>query len=907
MGRESKSQELNRSKARFRINFLHQVLMAVRQRLNISRWAIRHPKLTIGFWVAVVIAGLLAFGSMKYALFPDVTFPIVVVNAQNATMQSALETESRITEPIERKLRDLKNLDDIRSTTSQGNTTIKIAFQVGKELVSAKKNVMDAIKTTDLPKQTNIDTISLNLNESTAVKYIALSETMSTEEIAKTTRSVIIPKLKSINGVLDVRPIGLEKSPAEGPSGAGLETYPLTAASLNGKAGIGIEIIKKANINTLDLVKRSDEIAKELQKNLKNINIIQASTQANYIKEASHATIDSIGLAVALSAIIIYPFLWDWKATLISALAIPTSLFGTFIVMAIFGLKLETITMLAIALVVGIIVDDAIVDVENISRHIELGENPRRATISATDEVGLTLSAATLTIAAVFIPVATMGGVVGQFFRPFGITASAAVLISLLVSRTLSPLLSMYWLRKKPTKKEDHRWSSLLNWYRTRLTGALKRRKLIIVLTVASLIIGIGLALTVNKGFIPKLDRGEFIINYTSNVETVLSPDKIKQINRQQNPNSQLAMLEKSKKDAQKIELIIGKIAEVEDIYTTVGGRWGEPNRGELIVKLKKERNKNTSAVQKEVRETLANFTDISTGVEDIPFVDTGSAKPIQINLYGDNLTNLNKVTRKLQVEIERIPGIVDVTSNKGPEGVEGINVIDHYNGKRVNTIEANTSFSMTADRAKALMIREAKGLIPSNVKLQYGGESSRIGEIMTSFATTMLLGVACISIVLFLLFKNWKDPLIIIFSLPLSLIGAMLALIITGQDLGIISVIGIIFLMGLTNKNAIIMVDYINQLRRSGLETQNAILKGATVRLRPILMTTGATLLGMLPVSIGVGAGSEMRAPMAIAIMGGLFASSILSLIVIPVVYSLMAETNLNYFKASSTKETWN
>ena len=240
--------------------------MAIRQRLNISRWAIRHPKLTIGFWVAVVIAGLLAFGSMKYALFPDVTFPIVVVNAQNATMQSALETESRITEPIERKLRDLKNLDDIRSTTSQGNTTIKIAFQVGKELVSAKKNVMDAIKTTDLPKQTNIDTISLNLNESTAVKYIALSETMSTEEIAKTTRSIIRPKLKSINGVLDVRPIGLEKGPAEGPSGAGLETYPLTAASLNGKAGIGIEIIKKANINTLDLVKRSDETAKELGK-----------------------------------------------------------------------------------------------------------------------------------------------------------------------------------------------------------------------------------------------------------------------------------------------------------------------------------------------------------------------------------------------------------------------------------------------------------------------------------------------------------------------------------------------------------------------------------------------------------------------------------------------------------------
>jgi multidrug efflux pump subunit AcrB len=191
-------------------------------------------------------------------------------------------------------------------------------------------------------------------------------------------------------------------------------------------------------------------------------------------------------------------------------------------------------------------------------------------------------------------------------------------------------------------------------------------------------------------------------------------------------------------------------------------------------------------------------------------------------------------------------------------------------------------------------LIKKKTGeLLPKDVTMNFGGDSERIGEIMTSFAFTMILGVVCILAVLFFLFRSWSDPLIIVFSLPLSLVGAMVALLLTGQEFGMISVIGIIFLMGLTNKNAIIMVDYINQLRQSGLAQADAILQGATVRLRPILMTTAATILGMLPVALGLGAGSELRSPMAIAIMGGLIASSLLSLFVIPVIYSLLADIN--------------
>ena len=215
--------------------------------------------------------------------------------------------------------------------------------------------------------------------------------------------------------------------------------------------------------------------------------------------------------------------------------------------------------------------------------------------------------------------------------------------------------------------------------------------------------------------------------------------------------------------------------------------------------------------------------------------------------------------------------------------------VIEHIDGNRVRIVQANLASNLSSEEAISLIKIKTNRNIPKGINLDFGGDSTRIKEIMSSFAFTMLLGIVSIVLVLLLLFKNVTDPLIIIISLPLSLAGAMLAIMITKQEFVVISVIGILFLMGLTNKNAIIMVDYINQLRISGLATRQAILQGATVRLRPILMTTGATILGMLPVAIGVGAGSELRAPMAIAIMGGLLTSSILSLFVIPVAYSII------------------
>ena len=862
--------------------------MAVRKTLNISRWAIRHPILTIGFWIAVVVAGLLAFGSLKYALFPDITFPVIIVNAQNKALITSTDTESWITTPIEKSLRGLEGLDDIISTTSIGNTTIRVSFEVGKSIKLAEKEVRDAVDVAKTKKGTNIAIIPINLNESTAATYVVQSEKLTLEQLALLTKRKLLPSIESINGVLDVRVLGGPVTMPMGEDYQAVQQFQTTLAKLNGEEVIALEVIKDAEANTLEIVQEADKLIKKLNKTNENIKIIKASTQANYIKEASLATIESIGIAVALSALVIYPFLWDWKATIISGLAIPTSLCGTFIVMAIFGLKLETITMLAIALVVGIIVDDAIVDVENISRHLELGESPRTATIAATDEVGLTLTAATLTIAAVFIPVASMGGVVGQFFRPFGITASAAVLISLLVSRTLSPLLSMLWLREKKDKKGEESWKGLLSWYEIQLSKALSHRKLVIYATITTLVIGIGLIFVVNKGFIPKLDRGEMIIQFTSEIKSDQKTIQKSTTTQLYDPKQASTILNKTSENAIKIESMVRQVPEVVDIYTTIGDQWGQSNQGKLIVRISKNRTQKTSAIQEEIRGKLSKLSGITYSVEDIPFVDTGKASPIQIKLEGNNLIELDKTAENIQKLISSIPGIVDVSTASNNVQIDHM-VIEHIDGNRVRIVQANLASNLSSEEAISLIKIKTNRNIPKGINLDFGGDSTRIKEIMSSFAFTMLLGIVSIVLVLLLLFKNVTDPLIIIISLPLSLVGAMLAILITKQEFGVISVIGILFLMGLTNKNAIIMVDYINQLRISGLATRQAILQGATVRLRPILMTTGATILGMLPVAIGVGAGSELRAPMAIAIMGGLLTSSILSLFVIPVAYSII------------------
>ncbi len=864
----------------------------LRERFNISRLAIKYYWLTISFWIAVAVAGILAFSSLKYALFPDITFPTVVVNA-SAPISKALDTEQKLTKPLEQQLKDLPGLNDINSITYPRQSVVSLHFQVGTKLEDSSRTVEAALKNLKLPPGATSKIIPINLNEAAVVSYAIESKFQNLQELTKTTKDEVLPAIARLPGVLKVNLLGEPvlvdfTKLATGEQGL---TGGATIVRFNGREALAFQVVKRANANTLEVVQEVDKTVKQLQAKLPNVKLTQAATQANYIHAATGETINALVEAIVLSIVVIYPFLWNWRATIISALAIPMSLLGTFIVMAIYGFNLETITLLALAMVIGSIVDDAIVDVENISRHLENGESPRQAAILATNEIGLTVTAATMTAVAVFLPVGTMGGVVGQFFKPFGITISAAMLMSLLVARTLSPLLAAYWLKpatvqqdKKPTQ------SGLLGHYRNLLRWSLKHRGIVVCIAILSFAIGLALIPLIPKGFIPKLDRGEFNITYTVALSGERGRGAEGQIQSQiQNLKSQIANpLEESLKVAQKLDEFVRQSSQVETVFTIVGSRQGEPNKGTIYVKLERDRV-DTAIMQDEFRQLLPKIPGVTTSVEDIQFVDTGGEKPVQVKIVGDDLVALNRAAQKIKARLQKIPGFEDVSATGEDNRENDIFEIERSNGRRVAVISANLGQGLPLGKATDRAVAEAKAVLPANISLQLDGDSARVNEILSSFGITLGLSVLCIILVLFLLFKSWTDTLVIFFSLPLSIVGAMLGLLVVQSDFGMISLIGIIFLLGLTNKNAILIVDYIKQLRRSGMSRNAAILEAVPVRLRPILMTTAATILGMLPLALGFGAGAELRAPMAVAIMGGLVTSTLLSLIVVPVIYDLL------------------
>jgi multidrug efflux pump subunit AcrB len=870
---------------------------AVRERFNVSRLAIKYPRLTVLFWIVLTAAGFVAAGSLKYALFPDITSPVVVVHA-TAPVDDAEQTEVGLTRPIEQAVRALPGTSDVTSTTYPGEVVINVPFDVGSDLEASRRTVEAALKPLTLPSGSRTEVLSINLNEAVVATYAIESSALSPERIGTLTTQEIVPMIKALPGVLEVYTLGDSSSantPAAGTPSAAQRGA--TRVRMNGRAALAIQVIKRGDANTLDVADRVADAVKQLNAShgsaTERVALTLAQTQSDYIRAATGQTLRALAEAVVISALVIFPFLWNWRAAAISALAIPTSLLGTAIVMALCGFNLETITLLALAMIVGNVVDDAIVDLENICRHIDMGKSPREAAISATDEIGLTVTAATLTVVAVFLPIGTMGGTLGQFFRPFGITISAAMLISLLVSRTLSPVLAVYWLEARDART-GHTTSSrhatpaappgaLAVRYGRWLAWSLAHRWVVLGTSAVFFAGSLALIPLIPNGFIPKLDRGEFLLNYSAPPTARAEGSEA----------STVDSLRDSLAVAEKLDTFARQFPAVETTFTVVGTRQGEVNKGQIHVQLKPNRDTATAALQEEFRRKMPRLPGVSTSVEDIPFVEGSGEKPVQLRLVGDDLVALQDAGQSLAKRLNGVLGLTDISSSTAQMNGSTPLEIQHHNGRRVALITANLGPNSSVGEATDRAVAIAQTALPAGISLDLGGESAQAEEIIGSFLKTLGLSVLCIFVLLLVLFRSLLDTVVVIASLPLCIVGAMLGLLVTQADFGMVSLLGIIFLLGLTNKNAILIVDYIKQLRARGLSGREAILQGAPVRLRPILMTTAATVLGMLPLALGLGAGFELRVPMAIAIMGGLITSTLLSLLVVPVMYDSLASAS--------------
>ena len=826
-----------------------------RQRLNVSRLALAFPRTTIAIWLLIGIAGLVAAWRLPIAMFPDIVFPVIVVVA-DAPGVAGDDDARDVTAPLEKRLLGVAGRGPLTVTTRPGEVIATVPFDVGITLDEARGRVRAALADLRLPGNAALTIRPIDLNEAPVVTYAIAPLEPAAAAAAAGLATTLASRLAEVPGVARVVSLGLD------PPSPGL---PPTRVRLDGGAALALEVVKRAGTNTLDVARELDRIVSDAAA-VMPLRIVAVRAEGPFIREATGSTLEALWAAVALSVLVIYPFLRSLRATAVSALAIPTSLVGTFLVMALAGFKFETITLLALALVIGIIVDDAIVDVENIARHLPHVTDPRTAALRATDEIGLTVTAATLTIAAVFVPVGLMGGVVGTFFRPFGLTISAAVLTSLVVARTLTPVLAARWLRAGVPHRTSRAWRRFSDGYRRLLARALRHPAAVLLGAAASFAGGLALIPLIPQGFIPVLDRGECVVRFSLP------------------PGSGLAAADAA---AARLTTRVGADPDVAVVLSVAGTAAGDPDRGLLNVSLRSDRRATTRVVEQRLRAALAPETSVRTSVENVPIIAVASAQPLEIALTSDDPAALSGAAQRVLRHIAGWRGVADASvEGAGPAG-DGSWL--RRDGRPAAIVRGNLAGDATLGAVAERVAAEVPPLLPPGVQLALAGESAQAADVFGHFTLALGLAVGGVLLVLLLLFRSWQDPVAITIALPLSAVGAMLGLFVARSDFGIVSLLGLVFLTGLVNKNAIILVDRINQLRAGGLDRDAAILEAGPVRLRPIVMTTAAAVLGMTPIALGFGAGAELRAPMAVAIIGGLLTSTVLSLVVVPVVYQLL------------------
>ena len=733
----------------------------------------------------------------------------------------------------------------------------------------------------------------------------------------------------------------------------------------NGTPGVGLGIQKQSGTNTVEII---DRIKKELV-NIRRLlppgmSMEVSFDQSTFIKrsisEVQHHLIYG-GIFAVLSVLL---FLKSIRVTLISALAIPTSIISTFAIMYAFGFTFNNMSMLALSLSIGILIDDAIIVIENIHRKIEEGMKPREAASFATSEIGLAVMATTIAIVAIFLPVAFMKGIIGRFFMQFALTVVFAVIVSLFVSFTLTPMMASRYLRsQKPearSQKEEGRWYKVIEKsYRALLQVALNHRAIVIILATAIFIFSLYMTKFIGKEFVPQEDQGRFIVRLQAPIDySVGEVDRL----------------------FKRAEEIIRATHEVKTVFYAQGFG-GEVNKGLMFIGLKEksERGKNQQEIMAGVRKKLRNIPGLKGTAENVSLIGGGQRMvPIQYSIRGRDLKSLEKYTSEIVSQFSKIPGIVDIDTSletgkpevrvfidrdkaadlgvnigsiaetvnfliggemnitkfkdeargrrydvrmrlnpgdrSNPDDIErlyargkdgrlielsnivtiqeagGPSVINRLDRQRAITLFANLEGKPLGE-AKAELDSISGKVLPLDYSGRYKGMAEIMGESFFYLMFAVILGIIFAYMVLAAQFENFIHPITILLSMPFSFIGAFGALLITGKTLNIFSFIGLILLMGLVKKNAILLVDYTNTLRNRGLERREAILQAGPVRLRPILMTTFAMVFGMIPVAAGFGEGSETRAPMAIATIGGLLTSLFLTLIVVPVAYDIFDE----------------
>lgn len=748
-----------------------------------------------------------------------------------------------------------------------------------------------------------------------------------------------------------------------------------TFASANGVPCVMASVRKQSKTNTVDVTDGLNAKMEIIKQRMlpPDIKVEVVRDQSQYIRENIADVWNTILFGGFLALLITYLFLRNFRATIIGGLCIPTSVIATFFLMRVMDFTLNNMSLMALSLAVGILIDDAIVVIENIFRHIEMGKTPFQAAKEATEELTLAILAVSLTLMAVFVPIGSMGEIIGQYFKQFGLTVAFAVGFSTLVAFSLTPMVSAYWIKDETKEKSEPRnkyiqlcldkfengFQFIRQVYNEIMETALLHPKKVVTIGVVSLLLNIMLLPFVGTEYQPTYDSGEFSVNFKAPIGT---------------------SMEKTVALATPLQEKISSLPEVRIAALNIGNGRNPVNQGSIDVRLKpsNERERSMQQIMDELRGDFRNVEGLNVTVVSNQGGGRGDSRPVQVGLRGSDMAQLKQYALQLADLVSQVPGATDVDisdSDEEPEiiikldqarasslGLDSTAVgevvemafmgkstgnsytigdndydiiiqmpqkkrIDINDVKNLRVSAENGQFVRLGDVADVslgsgptrieredkqrqivvyantvgispgdLIAKIQKELIPS-MNMQDGYNYKMIGQADTmarsfnEIVKAVILAIVVVYMVLAAQFESFTQPFIIMFSLPFAVIGAVLGLLVAGQTANMMSLIGFTMLLGLVTKNAILLIDYANQQRAKGYDLRTAVLEACSLRLRPIFMTTFSTILGMLPIALGIGAGAELRQSMGVVLVGGLITSTVLTLLVVPIIYLMFEE----------------
>ena len=1014
-----------------------------------TRVSIANPVFATMMMAALLVLGLFSYQRLSVELFPDINFPVVVVQTEYPGA-SPENVEEEVTRKIEEVVNSVSGIKTLMSRSYEGLSVIIVEFKLSVEPKTAAQDVREKIAVVRPTFRAEIREPRITRFNPDDFPIISVAVTSPSRELRELTTladQIVKKRIETVAGVGQATIVGgikreirvtlrpedmishrvgadqviqaLRSENQETPAGSLIDPggervvqirgrmldpaefrnlivsrrggKPVllgqiadvadgqqeeeTAALINGVRALSIDVIKAQSENTIavvDGVREAVTIAQALLPSDVRLEIVRDYSTGirNSVADVKSTLIHGALLTIG----IVFLFLASWRSTVITGLTLPIALIGTFLFVYFWGFTLNLLTLMALSLSVGLLIDDAIVVRENIVRHVAMGKDHRSASIEATAEIGLAVMATTLSIVAVFLPIGFMGGIIGRFFHQFGLTVVAAVLISMFVSFTLDPMLSSIWHDPQAEGKfSNGPIGRLLAWchglmerlsagYERVLGWSLTHRKTVLVIALVSFLSAFPLLRFVGTEFVPDPDLSELQVQFATPVGS--SIDLTQEKTRQ-------------------VDAVLREFPEVRHTYATINTGFGQgKNNANIFVQLipRKQRDRGQGELAQAMRARLAEVAGIELNQVGV-FKPVSSGKPLQVSILGQDREVLDQISRQVMQIMRETPGAVDVDSSNKSEKPQIIvelkrefaselgiglgnltatarpllagqvvgnwrspdnqyhdvvlrssradraqisdvarlpltssqldndgaprlvllrdvaSLHEGYGAQQINRREqereilvtANVFGASTGELSESIRSRVAQIALPTGYRFSMGGSSKDIEETFFFAVQALALGVIFIYLILASQFGSFLQPVAIMISLPMSLIGVVLALLVARSTLNIFSIIGFIMLMGLVTKNAILLVDFINHSRKQGRPRFQAVLEAGRVRLRPILMTTFAMVFGMIPLALGLGEGGEQRSPMGQAVIGGVITSGLLTLIVVPVIYTYL------------------